>query len=185
MNTESDQPTNQSLFALVQSGRVLEDKILEAGGELPPELEAELAKLETALPAKVEAYSVMMSRWELEEEYWAHRAEQLERIAKGFKAARERLKEALKVAMATGNLEKIEGETVFFSLSKGKEVVEILNAGEVPEDYKSSVVVVSVEKDRVREDLLMGQEIPGVRLKPSYTLRSGVKKPEKKTKEKK
>lgn len=168
----------------MQSGRALEDKILEAGGELPPELEAELAKLETALPAKVEAYSVMMSRWELEEEYWDARATQLYQIAKGFKAARERLKEALKEAMAVGGLTKIEGETVFFSLSKGKDAVEITDAHNVPEDYKTSVVVVSVEKDRVREDLLMGQEIPGVRLKPSYTLRSGVKKPEKKGKSK-
>lgn len=91
----------------------------------------------------------------------------------------QRMKGNLKKAMLENNVTRIDGETVYYRLSKAKAKL-IIDDQSLPGKYLMEVVVYKPDNERIRHAIESGETITGAQLEPSYSLRSYLKKKEEK-----
>lgn len=163
-----------SLVQLAQLSASVESKLLEAGGEITPEIEELLAVVSEGLPAKVDAYKAIMERLALAEGFYSEKAKQYQSAAKSCVKAVERLKDNIKYAMRSMNATAIEGEDFKFTLSEM--ATKVVIKGEVPKEFMREVVKVEPDTDAIRSALVMGEELPFATLERVFALRSGIRK---------
>lgn len=124
------------------------------------------AKVESELQAvpKVEAmgYYVFMADGELA--LLKERIKQLEWRAIRRKQSIEYIKNTITLYMKEKGIDKIEGTTFSFKLSKCPASVEITNESILPDKYKRTTVITDYPKDLIKEDLKAGIDIPGAEL---------------------
>ncbi len=161
---------SESLRSLVLQSQLIEEQLVESGGELSEELERALTTLDVKLPAKVDGCAVALERLEMYEEYWKAKAKQFNAIAKGLSSARDRFKDYLKTqAEALGTTELVGNEVRFkISNSNPKLVVDQLN---LSSEYLIEKVVVEADTERIKEDLKAGKVIEGAKLETSKSIR--------------
>jgi len=160
---------------VVQSGNLVE-RLIEAGGELTPELEAELMVIETKLPAKIDAYAFIIDRMEVEADFFYGRAKRFETVANSLVNIRKNLHERIKQTMIEGGLKELKGIEERFLLSKAKARLIVESPDRVPDKYKRTTVTTTVDNDKLRGDLEDNVEVEGCKLEPSYGLRKYVNK---------
>jgi len=166
--------SGNSLVALAQLSASVESKLLEAGGEFTPEIEAMLAVVNETLPAKVDAYKAVMDRLDLASEFYSDKAKQYQTAAKSCSKAIERLKDNIKYAMHTLDTKAVEGVDFKFTLAEMASKVVV--TGEVPREYMREVVKLEPDTDAIRSALVMGEKLPFAELKEVFALRSGIRK---------
>lgn len=166
-------PTEKSLVGIVQEYNGLIGLIMEANGELTPELESALAINQEQLATKADGYDFIISKLETEEEYWKARADQYLRVAKVCANARQRMRDAIKGAMQVMGTTEVVGENATFKLVKSAPKL-VLNEREVPKEYFVETVVRELNKPKVKGALQDGIEVPGAKLEPVVALRIGV-----------
>ena len=159
------------LFDYVIESNCLTQQIVACNGELSPEMEDALAKVELGLAHKVDGYKFMMDRLDVESDYWSSQAEVYTKIAKAHKKAKERMKQALKDAMLAMDRKEILGDNVRFSLTPTKASL-VINEELLPNQHKIVVTTMVPDKEAIREYLESGEEITGAKLEPSFALRS-------------
>lgn len=149
--------------------------IVEAGGELSPELESLFDNVQKDLAVKCDGYAFFMDRLDSEEKFWKERAENMVRVARSIAGLRERLKDRIKEAMVAMETTEIKGEEIRFKLSKlaPKLVVDELT---LPMEYKAQRISYVPDKDKIQTDLSNGCEIPGVGVEPVFSLRKYLNK---------
>ena len=120
-----------TLYALTAAQAAIEDALYENGGELTPELEAQLAETREALPAKIDGYNHILARLAGMEAAADAEIKRLQALKKTAQNAQKSLKGHLLNAMQTFGIEKIEGSTckVFRRLSP--ESVNITDEGRI------------------------------------------------------
>lgn len=170
----SENPEKITLRDLVKSSQSIVEALIESGGELSPEMEAQLQNLEINLPAKIDAYASVMERMEMEEEYWKQKAEVLRSVAKGCSNVRERLKESLKYAAQSINATELIGNDVRFKISNSKP--KLVLDGPIDPAYVIQVTTTEVDKKRIEEDLKIGVPVEGARLVETKSIRAYVNK---------
>lgn len=163
--------TLPSLRELVELQHRLELTLIDAGGELPPEIEELFSEVTIARERKVDNYQAILTRCALVEADFKTRAAQLMAIARGAAAVAERLKDGLKGAMLTLETTELEGATVRFKLSRSQPRLVIFDPPALPSDYSHEVVTQEIDKAKIRADLDAGFVVPGARLEESYALR--------------
>lgn len=168
----------KSLALIVSETAILEQKLVESGGEITPEIESYLQIKDIELPEKVDSYSIVMDRFDALEKFYKERADFFSQIAKRCKGVRERLKDNLKREMRNLNMTEIKGNEMRFVLSKTKPALVLEDETLIPRDYIKQVYVESIDKDRLKEDLAFGP-IPGAHLEESYSLRPYANTPSK------
>lgn len=167
---------SKSLLAIANEVNSLETLLLESMGEITPEIEKHLSVKETHLPDKVDSYYFIMEKMKANEAFYKAQAEKFTSAARTFKNAQETLKERLKIAMAEMNTDEIKGHAWRFKLSASKPSLVVENEAEIPKEYFVQTIITFLEKDRLLEDLKIGQ-VPGAKLEPSSSLRSYVNTP--------
>lgn len=167
---------SKSLLTIAQQVNSLETLLLESSGEITAEIESYLAVKDTQLPDKVDSYYFIMEKMENNEAYYKAQAEKFAAAAKTFKNARETLKERLKLAMREMSVDEISGHSFRFKLSNTKPKLIVEDEKLIPKEYFVQTISTTLEKDRLLEDLKIGQ-IPGAKLEPSYSLRDYVNTP--------
>ena len=177
------QEQNKSLALIVAQSSTIVQSIIENGGELSPELEAELEESAKDVQTKAEAYAVIWERMEAEAELWKRKAEEMSRIAKSCLSVREKLKERLAWAMQELDVKEITADSYRFKLAKTSGSLEILDEDAVPADFKSEKVSTVIDKKALKEHLAalrdLGETVePGARLvfKPSIRKYANTKK---------
>lgn len=163
----------KSLSLIVSETALLEQKIIEAGGEITPEIEALLVVNEAELMDKVDSYNFIIERFDAYEEFYKQRADMFYSISSRCKSAREILKNNILLAMERLGKKEIQGEDFRFALVKSKASVVIEDEKLIPEDYKTKVITEKVDKSRLSADLQMGP-IPGAKLQEGFHLRAFV-----------
>lgn len=166
---------------LVNEASALEQMLIDSGGEITPEIENALVVKDQLLPEKIDNYSLIMERFEHLSEHYKSRAEMFIQIAKQCQNVQERLKENIKQAMLTLEVEEVQGFDIRFKLSKSKPKVVIFAEEVIPTEYKKEVTTIVVDKDKLREDLSIGL-VSGAKLEQSYSLRTYANTPKQKSK---
>ncbi len=161
----------ETLRTLVQQSNDLMSQLAEAGGELTPELESQLAHVELSLPEKIDSYSHLMDKLDLEIEMWKQKADFYYSIAKSCKNVKERLKENIKFAMQEMTVSEIKGNDVRFKLSNSKPTL-LIDEELIDPLYTSQVTTTVIDKKRIEEDLKNGVPVAGARLVENVSLRT-------------
>lgn len=169
----NDLVPKQTLSNLIYEANELAQALIESEGQITEELEKLLLKNEQNLAQKVDSYAYCLTRLETENKYWKAEADRLNKVADSFKMAKERLKERLKAYLLETPNHQIQGQLNTFKLAKSKPSLKV-NIDQVPDEYKILVSTVEIDKDKIRESLTLGQNVPGAELIESYSLKSSV-----------
>lgn len=94
---------------------------------------------------------------------------------KALEARVEDAKAFIKRYMLQEGLAELEGNVVKYSLAKSQPKLVIDDEKVIPEDYKLQTVITEIRKDAIKDQLKMGDQIPGCRLEDSFSLKVGVK----------
>lgn len=161
---------NKSLAIIVQEKNLIEQMLIESCGELTPELEQALAISNLELPEKVDSYSWKMDFLKSAAEFYKEKAEFFSKVSKSLSSASDRMKDGIKDAMKALTVDEIQGNDIRFKLSKTKPRLIVENE-EFLKDYFKEVKTMVLEKDKLTEDLKIG-EVKGARLEDSFSLRT-------------
>lgn len=167
MSTETN---STPLAILVADMSLILGRIVEAGGELTPELEAAFDNVGSQLQEKADSYAFFMDRLDAEAEFWKQKAESYSRVSKSCKALRERLNDSIKSAMQVLNTDEIQGVDMRFKLSRAAPKL-IIDEAFLPSSFKMQVIETVPDKTKIKNALEVGTEIPGVKQESVFTLR--------------
>lgn len=166
-----------TLHELVSQAQSIESKILQAGGELTPEIETEMKSVDLAMADKVEGYALVMARLEREAGYWEERAVAYSKIAKAIHQAIDFRKSAIKSAMTQLGLTEVTGIDHRFTLTdSGNPKLVIEDEAKLPTEFKLIVQTTEIEKDKIKTALKAGQPVEGARLEYGKQLRTYMNK---------
>jgi hypothetical protein len=164
---------NKSLIVLTQDYQRLMTLLIEAGGEITPEIEQELTINQETLAKKTDGYDFLITKLEAEEEYWKARSDQYTRVARSCANARARLRESIKAAMQIMGATEIVGENATFKLVNGAPKL-VLNDKDLPKEFVTETVLVEPNKDLIKATLKSGNTVPGAHFEPVVQLRTSV-----------
>ena len=148
-----------------------QQELIDAGGEISPEIETRLVYFEQSLATKTDSIAYVMDRLEGEAEYWKTKAAEMQKLSKSFANAHERIKDGVKHAMRTMGATEIKGDEQTFTLSDSRKKLVINEPSKVPGWYMREVVSREIVKGDIEDDLKKGLLVPGCTLEPVYTLR--------------
>ncbi len=160
----------KSLSMLAEEMSTIERILSESGGELTPDLEAQLAAIDVQTASKIDGYYAFMERLESDGMLWENRAKEMQKIADGHFALKERLKKAILFAMSTLGVEEIKGNMKRAKLqaTAGRLVVD---EKLLPEEYKITVVTKKPDNETIRAKLDAFEDVPGARIEGGVSIR--------------
>ncbi len=176
-NALATKDQTKTLATLVAEAQGIIQALVEAGGELTPELEARLEVNQTSLVAKVDGYAFIESRLEAEAEFWKRRAEVNARIAKTLTNMQKNLLERIKWGIQEmGKTEVCGVDSRFFLVKCAQKLV--INPDVLPPEWTMQVTETVPDKERIKAALTDGFEVPGASLEGGLALRVGENKGE-------
>jgi len=158
-----------TLYDLVKKQSTITQQLLENDGELTPEIEAMIKKVDEELPKKVDSYATLMDKLKSEVSY-------LKELEKSISSKRKAVENVLKnldtrvkqVVMEVGEL---AGDYYTYKpVKQGKKLVIDSNQ-KFDKCYLTETVVTEVNKKLIQEDLELGEVIPGAELVPVVSVR--------------
>ena len=168
-----------TLYALTAEMQSVENKLIENGGELTPEIEEALGATEVALKNKADGIVKVIRRFETNEDAIDAEIKRLTALKKTCTNARTRLKEYVRGCMMYHNIESIECPLGRFSL-RNTPVVEL------DEDFMDQFQAVKakyctelpdyvevdfmVSRTAIKEHLAAGETVNGAAMGKSTTL---------------
>lgn len=156
-----------SLYDLTSEYRLICEALEENGGEITPEIEAMLAINADNFVMKAENYCEIIAKYLQMAENAKQRVEVFQRIEKVAKNTATRMKERLAQAMEEYDLPKVEVGLHKLSFRTSK-AVEIVDEAKIPNCYIK--VATSVDKTKLRADLMAGVVVEGAELKENKSL---------------
>lgn len=156
---------------LLQEREQLASELIALDGELTAELEQKLFGNTEALKSKADALSWAIDRLDAEEIFLKQQAKQFADAAKVRANQAERIKSRIKELMLQFQLDRIQGGSVEFYLTKAKP--KLIGEG-LPKDYTKQTITVEADKDAIRDAIEDGQTVEGYALQPSHALRTRV-----------
>lgn len=149
-------------------------EIIDAGGELTPELESKLSKIEIHLPEKIDRYSGLIDRLNHEVEYFDAQARKLAKIALALDKLQTKLKENIKHQMIENGLLELKGHSEKFTLSRGKPTVKVTDMTQIPRKFIKQMVTESPLKEELRIAMESGELFNGATLEQNLVLRKSI-----------
>lgn len=160
-----------TLREIVNQANIVEGWLIEASGELTPEIEQLLAEVNLQEVQKIDGYEAVMGRMAMAEEFYQARAERLAAVARGCARFRERLRDRIRMLMLETRREEVSGSEIRFKIVKGADKL-VMQPEKVPDSFKVVVTEKIPDKERIKAALKSGAEVPGACLEPSYQLRT-------------
>lgn len=159
--------TGLSLYELTNEHRLICEALEENGGEITPEIEEMLAINAENFVTKAEGYCEIIAKYLALAEQAKVRKAQCDRVQKVAENTVRRMKERLQQAMEEYDLPKVEIGLHKLSFRTSK-AVEITDEAKIPNIYIK--VSTSVDKAKLREDLMAGAIVEGAELKQNKSL---------------
>jgi len=161
-----------TLKYFIKTSAELETQLVQSGGEIDSMIEDFLQINADELKAKIDGYDFLILRMKNLAVHYEMVSKRHAKLAKACEAVTERLLGNIKHVMRENDLKEIEGDSVRFVLSHSTPSVEVFDQDILPQEYMKEVVEYSVDKTKIKEDLKSGKEIPGVKLRENFSLRS-------------
>ena len=158
----------KSLYQITQEQAELFNFILEADGEITPDVEDSLKINEQNFETKARGYIWMIKKLEADNVTINEEMNRLERIEKRNNKMIERLKENMKFALEIfGESQKVD--TFTLSLRKSKSV-EIIDADVIPESFRVIKTSETINKTEIKKAIESGLTVPGATIKENNNL---------------
>ena len=158
----------KSLYKITQKQQELFDFILEAEGEITPDVEESLKINAENFESKARGYIWMIKKLEADNITINEELNRLERIEKRNNKLIDRLKESMKMALEIfGESKKID--TFTLSLRKSKSV-EIIDAELIPEAYRVVKTTETINKTEIKKAIESGEIVSGATIKENNNL---------------
>lgn len=170
-----------TLANILSESRQLVDLLIETGGELTPEVEAQMCIIQAQLVEKVDSYFHVLEGLENTAEDLKAKAKMFSNAAKALESAADRLRDHAKQTMVMTNTERITGELIEFSLRSCKKSLKI-NIDELPEEFIKFVP--TPDKEAIEDAVKRCYPVMGVSLEGGVALHIGVPKKMKEAKKK-
>lgn len=164
-----------TLPELVGQASKIHQMIVEANGELSPELEQALSRVDLAVATKIDSYAYLERWFESQSSFYKSEADRYSKVSKALMNARERLRNGIKYAMQTLGRDEVQGMTTRYKLAGTQPSLEV-NEALLPMEYK--VIQYVPDSAKIRAALKEGVNIPGAALVPGVALRSYAAKKE-------
>jgi len=163
---------SETLKDLVKDLVAIESLIIENDGQVCEILESWMQINETNVAQKVDSYFYLIARLEKSAEYFNDRANEFYAAKKTYEKQVDKLKSNLKFTMQNFGTDELFGTDARYKLSKSKPKVIIDNIEELPLKYTREKITIEVDKDLIKTDIDLGNEIKGASLETSFSLRS-------------
>jgi hypothetical protein len=147
------------LSALLESVDGIEDP------ELRKQCEAEITAYMDAEVRKVDGVASYLAYCEAQAKFAAEEARRLAERRALFENRAERVKQYAIAVMESLGKKKLEGRTATLSLRQCPPSLEILNERQIPDVYKVTQTIVSVDKRAIKAALEKGEDVPGADLR--------------------
>lgn len=159
-----------TLVELTSEILAIEHALMEADGELPPEIETQLDLAQGNLAEKVDRYRYIIEALESRAKYFAEIEKQMKGAKKVFENQRDRLRERLRFAIkATGGRE-LAGHDWRYLLSPGKDKL-VIDEEKLAPEYLRERIVKEPDRDHIEDVLRCGFDLEGVTVEKVETLR--------------
>ena len=159
-----------TLAQLALDAAELSRLLLEAQGELSPELEARLAVTDSALLQKVDGYNFIIEEFEAHASIWKRRKDACAAQQKKFEGQAERLKSRIKEALKIMGRKEVTGTYYKFQLRTSAPRLVIDDESKIPATCKMIVQTTVVDKEKVKKALADGIEVPGAHIEENGSL---------------
>lgn len=151
-------------------------KIYEANGELTQETELAFSGSEKTLSLKIDSIKNVLDGLALDSKYFKEKELEFKEAFQVCENAIDRLKTWVKVIMKKFNEPMLQGKDYKFRVKKTTPKVLVYDETMIPAPYKRVVQKIEVDKEKIRQDLQMGIEIPGAKLEESFALFTEINK---------
>ena len=159
---EVKNPLN-SLPEIVQEYNAIKLALVQTMGELTPEMEESLKITDVALRAKADAYHYVDESLEADAAFFKRKAAAFADLAKRFSKAQDKLRENIKAAMTAMECAEIKGNDYRWCLERGAPKL-VIDEAKLPAELQIVVTTTVPDKDRIKELLKGGFEVPGASL---------------------
>lgn len=152
-----------SLYTIEQEYLDIAQKIIDADGEMTPEMEIALEINKQQLEVKSAGYGFVVKEAEAQIKSIDDEIERLTKLKDSRTKLIDKLKTVVKNAMELHGYEKIESNTLTISFTASTETI-IEDAALVPMKYKTKKVTYSISKKDIKNDIDAGKKVKGASL---------------------
>lgn len=158
---------SKSLFRICEEQMLLNDMLMETGGELTPELEEALVINADNFQVKLEGYATSIHHFDALADAADAEIKRLTAIKKSAQGAQKRLKDTLAYAMETFGYDKYDIGLHKLSF-RSSQAVNITDEVRIPNHYVK--VETKIDKEALRRDLKAGLVVEGAELITNKTI---------------
>jgi len=165
----------KTLYDLMSESLVITKNIMENDGEIDAVTNELMNFHMEELVRKVDSYIFVMDRLTSDEKYLREKAAKFEHAARSLKNARERIKDRIEELMLANEIYELQGSLENLKLIQSKDKL-VVDENILPEAYKMQVVTYEVDKELIRKELSLGNDVPGASLQKNYYVKGVIKK---------
>lgn len=163
--------TELNLYSLQEEYLSIAQQLVEAGGEVTPELEKALELNKENFEIKSAKYGYISKKYDGEIDLLDKEIERLTALKKARITAKEKLEERVKNAMEMFEVKSIEVQNIKLLLVASKETV-IEDEKLIPKKYKTLVpATYKLDKKLIKNDINAGIKVKGAIVKENKNLR--------------
>jgi hypothetical protein len=165
----------KSLYELTEEAIKIEQIILEAHGEITPEIEKLLDEVDIKTPEKIDSYVYVIERMKNSAEFIKQKVEQHKKLIASYKRVENDLRDRLKSHMLTLGKTDAFGCEYRLKLSKGKSKL-ILDQASLSLKYLKEEIIFTPNKQMITDALEADKAVDGAYLEDVFTLRKYINK---------
>tara|TARA_R110002126_G_scaffold93089_2_gene220724 strand:+ start:5552 stop:6046 length:495 start_codon:yes stop_codon:yes gene_type:complete len=154
---------SESIFKISQELQGIINDIIDAGGEITPETEANLSIKKDELSSKSESYGYVIRKMEYDVNIIDQEIIRLNQIKKSRKNTIDRLKNVLSFTMTNFDVPEIVTPTMKISFRKSS-TLEITDESKIPKKYIVQKVTSSISKAEIKKAIKEGEIIEGAEI---------------------
>ena len=151
---------NLNIYQIEKSYLTLIDSIIEAGGEITPEQETELAITKESLETKGRSYGYVIKSLESDVDIIDTEIKRLSALKASRNKIIERMKETVSTAMQMFEIDKLETPTLKISFRKS-ESIEVPNIDLLDKQYVTEKTTYTANKTAIKEAIKRGENVLG------------------------
>lgn len=140
---ETRKEVGGGIYRLNETLTAVNDELMENGGELTPELEAQLASAELTQVEVVDGLQTLISKVKTEDDAIAAEIKRLQALKKSRANSIEGLKRYLLTYMLNNGIQRIEGAFCKVSVAEGRESIEVNDEEALGYGSVSSIIEVA------------------------------------------
>ena len=150
-----------NLYDISSDLQAIHNAIIEQDGELTPDLEASLDRLNLELSNKVHGIGKWLRNLEGNEAAIQAEIDRLEKRKKSISNLETRLKEYVKLCMHKANKKKLEFPLFTARIQANPPSVEITDEHKLPAKYVVIKQISEIDKKQILHDLKLGEQVDG------------------------